>query len=65
MAYVLHLGLGDEIVLDSSGRDPVRLKLVAVLSDSVLQGELLISEENFLRLFPDRGRLSFFPTGCS
>ncbi len=60
MAYVLHLGLGDEIVLDSGGRQPVRLKLVAALSDSVLQGELLISEENFLRLFPDQEGYRFF-----
>ena len=60
LAYVLHLGLGEEIVLDSGGQDPVRLKLVAALSDSVLQGELLISEENFLRLFPDREGYRFF-----
>ncbi len=60
MAYVLHLGLGDEIVLDSSGQGPARLKLVAALSDSVLQGELLISEQNFLRLFPDQEGYRFF-----
>ena len=60
MAYVLHLGLGDEIVLDSSGQGPIRLKLVAALSDSVLQGELLISEQNFLRLFPDQEGYRFF-----
>ncbi len=60
MAYVLHLALGDEIVLDSGGQDPVRLKLVAALSDSVLQGELLISEQNFLRLFPKQEGYRFF-----
>ena len=60
MAYVLHLGLGDEIVLDSGGQHPVRLKLVAALSDSVLQGELLISEKNFLHLFPDQEGYRFF-----
>ncbi len=60
MAYVLHVGLGEEIVLDSGGQEPVRLKLVAALSDSVLQGELLISEENFLRSFPDQEGYRFF-----
>ncbi len=51
MTYVLHKRLGDEILIDQDGR-PIRLRLVAALSDSVLQGELVMSEDHFKRLFP-------------
>jgi hypothetical protein len=52
MTYVLHRAIGDEIVMDGPGGRPVRLRLVAALSDSILQGELVMSESNFLALFP-------------
>ena len=51
MTYVLHKSLGDEILIDQDGR-PIRLRLVAALSDSVLQGELVMSEDHFRALFP-------------
>ena len=60
MTYVLHRKLGDEIVVSQTNGDPVRLRLVAALADSIFQSELLISEANFLRLFPDQGGYSFF-----
>jgi putative ABC transport system permease protein len=60
MTYVLHRKLGDEIVVNASNGEPARLKLVAALSDSIFQSELLISEPNFLRLFPEQGGYSFF-----
>ena len=53
MTYVLHKSLGDEIVL-THGDQPIRLRLVAALADSVFQGELLMSEANFVRLFPEQ-----------
>jgi ABC-type lipoprotein release transport system permease subunit len=53
MTYVLHKGLGDDIVINRNGAF-ITLRLVAALQDSVLQGELLMSDENFLRLFPDQ-----------
>jgi ABC-type lipoprotein release transport system permease subunit len=59
MTYVLHLKLGDEFVLNRSG-GPVRLRIVAALSDSVFQGELLMSEKNFLGLFPEQEGYRFF-----
>ena len=40
MTYVLHMQRGDEIVLPGSSERPVRLRLVAALSDSIFQGEL-------------------------
>lgn len=60
MTYVLHLKLGDEIPLALSDGSPVRMRLVGALADSLFQSELLMSEKNFLRLFPDQGGYSFF-----
>jgi ABC-type antimicrobial peptide transport system permease subunit len=54
MTYVLHLKLGDELTINASNGAPVRLRLVAALTDSILQGELIMSEKNFLRFFPDQ-----------
>ena len=53
MTYVLHKSLGDEIVI-TRGNATIRLRLVAALNDSLFQGELLMSETNFLKLFPDQ-----------
>ena len=53
MTYVLHKSIGEEIVVDRGGRS-IRLRLVAALSDSIFQSELLMSEANFLRLFPEQ-----------
>src|SRR6185436_10776735 len=51
MTYVLHKQLGDEMRIVRGDRD-IRLRLVAALSDSIFQGELLMSQENFVALFP-------------
>ncbi|MFN7923319.1 MAG: FtsX-like permease family protein [Bryobacteraceae bacterium] len=48
MQYVLHKSIGEEIVLP----DGTRLRLVASLSDSIFQSELLIAERHFIRVFP-------------
>ena len=53
LTYVLHKKLGDDIVL-AHGASPVRLRLVAALSDSVFQGELLMSDASFVKLFPEQ-----------
>ncbi len=58
--YSLHLGLGREIELRRGAGAPVRLRLVGALRDSIFQGELLISEENFLRAFPEREGFRYF-----
>ena len=51
MTYVLHLKIGDELVIDHAS-GPLHLLIVGALSDSIFQSELLMSEKNFLRLFP-------------
>ncbi len=53
LTYVLHLKVGDELVIDHA-TGPLRLRIVAALSDSIFQSELLMSESNFLRLFPEQ-----------
>jgi ABC-type antimicrobial peptide transport system permease subunit len=51
LTYVLHLGVGNDLVVDGAN-GPLKLRVVAALSDSIFQSELLMSEKNFLRLFP-------------
>jgi putative ABC transport system permease protein len=53
MTYVLHRALGEDIVITRGGRE-IRLRLVAALRDSIFQGELLMSQANFTRLFPEQ-----------
>ncbi len=66
MTYVLHKQLGEDVVIDRGGRT-IRLRLVAALADSVLQSQLVMSESNFLALFPDQEGYQFLlveaPTG--
>jgi putative ABC transport system permease protein len=52
MTYVLHLQLGEDLVLPGPADRPVRLRLVGALADSIFQDDLLMSEANFRRLFP-------------
>lgn len=58
--YILHLSVGSELTVTGSGGVPIRLRLVAALRDSILQGELLISEANFLHYFPEHEGYRFF-----
>jgi hypothetical protein len=55
MTYVLHLKLGQDFISNHT-----RFRIVAALRDSIFQSELLISEKNFLRLFPDVEGYRFF-----
>jgi ABC-type antimicrobial peptide transport system permease subunit len=59
--YSLHLdGVGSRLpIRDSAGRN-VTLEVVGLLENSVLQGNALVSEANFLRLFPDAAGYRFF-----
>jgi len=52
LAYVFHLGVGDTFQFAPDGRSPVTFRIVAALADSVLQSELVIGEQDFIRLFP-------------
>jgi ABC-type antimicrobial peptide transport system permease subunit len=59
--YSLHLsGMGARFTIENAAGQRVTLEVVGMLKNSVLQGNLLVSEENFLRLFPETGGYRFF-----
>lgn len=58
--WVLHLGLGEDLVIESDQGEEVRLRLVGLLNRSIFQSELIVSEADFLRLFPTLGGYSYF-----
>jgi putative ABC transport system permease protein len=60
LTYVLHKSIGDALEITDESGAPLRLRIVAALSDSLLQGELLMSEANFKRLFPSISGQRFF-----
>jgi putative ABC transport system permease protein len=55
VTYVLHRKVGD--VFDAGG---IKVKLVAALDDSIFQSEIIISEKNFTRAFPDEQGFRYF-----
>ncbi len=59
--YSLHLsGVGSRFTIrDAAGR-AVTIEVVGLLNNSVMQGNLLVSEANFLKMFPDTGGYKFF-----
>jgi putative ABC transport system permease protein len=59
IAYVLHRKLGEDVVVDG-GHGPIRLRLVAALRASLFQSELIVSEADFLRVFPTETGYRFF-----
>jgi putative ABC transport system permease protein len=56
MEYVLHKKVGDQMTLPNGAK----LQFVGALSGSVLQGEILIGEQHFTRLFPQEQGYRFF-----
>ena len=59
LTYILKRKPGEDFVIEHEGRS-VRLRLVAALSDSLFQSELLISAEHFRQLFPYRTGFRYF-----
>jgi putative ABC transport system permease protein len=66
LQYVLHASLGDEITFDApqtatagSSRGTT-FRIVGTLADSLLQGELLVSEARFVEAFPEGDGYRFF-----
>ncbi len=60
--YSLHLygGVGEEFEIDSPRGGKIKLQVVGLLANSIFQGDLIVSEENFERLFPDVSGYRFF-----
>ncbi|NOY29996.1 MAG: FtsX-like permease family protein, partial [Planctomycetes bacterium] len=59
--YSLHLaGLGARFAIQDATNQPVTLQVVGLLSGSVLQGNVLMSEAHLLRLFPETAGQQLF-----
>ncbi len=58
--YILKKGIGDRVELANERGETVPLRIVGLVADSILQSQLLISESNFLRLFPNHEGYQFF-----
>ncbi|MCZ6506615.1 MAG: ABC transporter permease, partial [Acidobacteria bacterium] len=58
--WILHSGLGEDLVVENERGEPVRLRFVALLTKSLFQSEIVISEANFQRHFPSRTGYSYF-----
>jgi hypothetical protein len=52
LQYVLHASVGDDFKMDVGRASPLVLRFVGSLRDSVLQSELVIGEDAFVRNFP-------------
>jgi putative ABC transport system permease protein len=60
LQYVLHASIGDTMTIDVGAASPLTLRFVGALRDSVLQGELVMGEQHFVRLFPAHEGYRFF-----
>jgi putative ABC transport system permease protein len=60
--YSLHLynGPGEVFEIDSPRGGKIKLRVVGLLKNSIFQGDLLVSEANFLKLFPDVSGYRYF-----
>jgi ABC-type antimicrobial peptide transport system permease subunit len=59
--YSLHIGrVGARFPIRDAADQPVTLQVIGLLKNSVLQGNVLVSEAKFLQIFPDTGGYRFF-----
>ncbi len=62
--YILQLDVGKDLpVIDQLG-NPRQLKLVATVANSIFQGQLLMGENNFRKLFPAQAGWSVLLIDC-
>ena len=60
LRYVLHAAVGETMTFDVGGSEPLVVRFVGALRDSVLQGEIIIGDAAFVRLFPGYDGFRFF-----
>ena len=60
MQWILKLPIDGELTIEDGHGEPLTLRLVGTVRESIFQSELLISEANLLRYFPDRSGFSYF-----
>ncbi|MCH7685394.1 MAG: ABC transporter permease [Planctomycetes bacterium] len=60
LQYSLHKGIGKTIAVPDEENPDYKLKIMGQFDGSVFQGVLLMSEENFLKLYPERKGYEYF-----
>ena len=63
LMYSLHKGIGKTIAVPDETQSRATLRIVGMLDSSIFQGVLLMSEANFLKLFPDQAGFRYFLIG--
>ncbi|MGH1364752.1 MAG: ABC transporter permease [Calditrichia bacterium] len=58
--YILKIGVGDNFIMANNAGEEVKLKLVGLLQTSIFQSELLVSEDNFIKSFPEETGFRYF-----
>ncbi len=58
--WILKVGLGDTVSVPNERGEPVNLKIVGLLSESIFQSEVVLAESQFLTLYPHQEGFSFF-----
>ncbi|MCI0692337.1 FtsX-like permease family protein [candidate division KSB1 bacterium] len=58
--WILHLGLGKDLVMQDEFGSSIKLRLLGLLQSSIFQSEIIISEANFLKHFPSQSGYSYF-----
>lgn len=58
--YALKKKLGKTLAVPNERGEPVKLRIVGLLADSIFQSQLLMSEANFLKLYPSQEGFSFY-----
>ncbi len=57
--WIMHLGLGKDLVVQNEFGIEIKLRFVGLLESSIFQSEVIISEENFLKHFPSVAGYSY------
>jgi len=58
--WILHLGLGKDLIMRNDRGEEIKLRFVGLLASSIFQSEVLISEANFLKHFPETSGYAYF-----
>jgi putative ABC transport system permease protein len=58
--WILHRGLGDDVVVENEAGQQIKLRLLGLLQSSIFQSELLIAATHFTAHFANRSGYSYF-----
>ena len=58
--WILHLGLGKDLIIQNESGQELRLRFVGLLQSSIFQSELLMSETNFTKHFSSQSGYGYF-----